>query len=470
MNVTYEDKNKAINDGIRNEWRDTDANEVKDAVNSKADSTALAGLLVSILGGADTDNDTLQKLAVRINNLNSNVTDILALLASDNLSLDTLQEIVDKIEEFEANPAQFESDILVNLAPGKTLGQYTNGMTIPAAGKSPEQVLNLIAVEQIAPLATLDSPTTIQFNQTAVSNTLNFTKTLQTPGASFVSAVLEWRRNNSGSWVELTSNLADTTYVHNLTDSAFNSQVFNYRYTVVDSNSKSTQVTFDITPVAYVAPTVSGVSLGSLTRELGNNDTTATGTINRNSPMVSLTSYKLQYQVNGAGAWADVDVAESISGASAPINKDHDPAIGLVDSSSLSYRVLIIDAYQTFLASSVTIVLGTVNFVHKSVLGYDVDPTVSLAEILAFGNSSLTNGKARTINAVTAPDDQYTYYCYASVAGALVGITDGLESFLGAFTALANVSGVNSFGASVNYKVYKSNATKAFTNVNLTFS
>lgn len=38
MDVTYADKDKEQTDGVRNAWRDVDANEVKTAVNSKQDA------------------------------------------------------------------------------------------------------------------------------------------------------------------------------------------------------------------------------------------------------------------------------------------------------------------------------------------------------------------------------------------------------------------------------------------------
>ena len=94
-----------------------------------------------------------------------------------------------------------------------------------------------------------------------------------------------------------------------------------------------------------------------------------------------------------------------------------------------------------------------------------------LNTILSFGNSSLTNNKNRTINGVTASGGKYTYYAYASSAGDLTSIIqDGAAPVLGAFTKLTDISGTNSFGASVTYRVYKSNATDAFTNNSLAFS
>ena len=45
----------------------------------------------------------------------------------------------------------FASDITVSLSGGKTLGKYTTGQVIPSSGKTAEQVLNLIGVEDIYP-------------------------------------------------------------------------------------------------------------------------------------------------------------------------------------------------------------------------------------------------------------------------------------------------------------------------------
>lgn len=49
----------------------------------------------------------------------------------------------------------FLADITVSLSGGKTLGKYTNGQTIPSLGLTAEQVMNLIAIEDIAPTYTV---------------------------------------------------------------------------------------------------------------------------------------------------------------------------------------------------------------------------------------------------------------------------------------------------------------------------
>jgi len=67
-----------------------------------------------------------------------------------------------------SNLNMFTQDIVVSLTNGKTLGKYENGETIPAIGKTIQEVLLDIAFENIAPTANLSSPTTIIFNQTSI--------------------------------------------------------------------------------------------------------------------------------------------------------------------------------------------------------------------------------------------------------------------------------------------------------------
>ena len=52
------------------------------------------------------------------------------------------------------DPEVFEADIIVSLSGGKTLGKYTNGQTIPSAGKTSEEVMRLIGIEELFPTLT----------------------------------------------------------------------------------------------------------------------------------------------------------------------------------------------------------------------------------------------------------------------------------------------------------------------------
>lgn len=363
----------------------------------------------------------------------------------------------------------FSSNFTVYLSQSngyKTFMKWQNNEVVPAAGKHPSELLLEGAVEAIAPTVTLTSPTTIQFNQTSISNVLNFTKSVNLPGTSVASVSLEWRRNGTGSWTVLSTNTALTTYTHTLTDTNFNTQPFNYRYIVVDNLGGTTTKTLDITPSAYVAPSISSFTTSQgTTRELGNTTSTITGTITRNSALVPLTSYQIQYNIGGG--WLSIAGSlTSISGASASISYTHTDA-ALVNSASIQYRVSIIDSYQTTTAGSYT-----VNFYHKNSIVYNTATSITMSDINAVSSGiSYTNSKVRTISGITATGGNYTYYVYASSAGDLTSIImDGAAPVIGAFTKLTDISGTNSYGATVSYRIYKSNSTNAFTNNSLAFS
>jgi len=357
----------------------------------------------------------------------------------------------------------FTSNKTVSLSGVKTFGRYATGDTIPSIDLLPSEVINMAIVEPIAPTLTLTSSTTIPFNTTSISNVLNFSYVINSLGASVATCSLEWRRNNTGSWTVLSSSTVITTFTHNTTDSAFNAQPFNYRYIVTDSVGGTATATLNITPIAYVNPSIS-FSVGTTLRELGDVTTNITGTITRNSSLVLLANYQLQQSING-GAFSNVGSPIVVTGATPSINVT-DSNGSLINSTSIAYRIVVTDGFTTTTSSSTTI-----NFTHKSTLGYNTATSLTLAQILAQGNAAFTNSKVRTITGVTAPASNYTYYCYASSAGDLTSvIQDGAAPVLGAFTKLTDVTGTNTFGANVSYRVYKSNAPQAFTSNSLAFS
>ena len=221
------------------------------------------------------------------------------------------------------SPPTFSADVFVSLPFGKTVGRFISGDTIPAAGKTAEEVFNLIAQEPIAPTVSLSSSTSILFNQTAISNELVFTKTINTLGATTATAVLQWRRNNSGTWTTLTSTTGATTYTHTLTDSAFNTQPFNYQYIVTDSAGATATATLTITPQSYQSPSISfsaPASTLSLSiesnqiRERGNTSSVLQGSTSRNRVNVPVSGFQYAVSFNG-GAYTNIGTAGSLSAA-----------------------------------------------------------------------------------------------------------------------------------------------------------
>lgn len=288
----------------------------------------------------------------------------------------------------------FSAPILVSLVTGRSFGRYVNGDTIPATGKTTAEVMLMALTQEIPPTVTLSSSTTISFNQTAISNVLNFGYTINSLGATATSVLLERRRNGIGSWIGLTNSIVLTTYTDTLTDSAFNTQVFNYRYTVTDSQGATNFATFNITPAAYQAPTIalsviaatkSGPETNSK-REKGNIVSNLSGLITRNSPLVNLSYYQLQYQQNG-GTWTNIGGTVSISGSTASISiYTHNDSL-LNGSDSIGYRVRVQDVYQLTDGTA-----NSVSFLNMIFYGTASSVPSTSGDVRSLPNRILTDG------------------------------------------------------------------------------
>src|SRR5690625_3500 len=145
----------------------------------------------------------------------------------------------------------FEEDIPVVLKDGKTLGKYKSGQTVPAQGKTFEEVMRDIAMESVEPTVNLTSNTTIEFNQTAISNELNFNYSINSYNSTVDNVILEFRRGDSGTWQTLSTDENINTFTHNLNDSNLNQDSFNYRYRVTDTDRKSTRLNSSHVAISY---------------------------------------------------------------------------------------------------------------------------------------------------------------------------------------------------------------------------
>jgi hypothetical protein len=290
----------------------------------------------------------------------------------------------------------YTKNLSVSLPNGKTFGRYVDGDEIPAIGKTAADILAMAIVEPIPPIVNLTSPTVIQFNQTAISNVLNYNYTIKSLAASVASLSLEYRRNNAGSWAVLgTATNTPSSFTHILTDSNFNTQPFNYRLIVTDTAGGVKTTELNITPNAYVAPTITTPSLsGNVTspetntaREKGNVDTNISGNITRNSTYVNLLSSQLQYQVNGTGSWLDVDLPTNTPDASYSIPwTNHNPT-GSNDANSIGYRVKVTDDYTISYSN-----VATINFYNIIFYGSSLNAPANSNAVRALPRKIFTNG------------------------------------------------------------------------------
>ena len=361
------------------------------------------------------------------------------------------------------------------MTPGKTFGRYQNGDTILAAGKTTSEVIRLAVAETLSPAVNLISPTTsLPYGSTNISNVLNFSYVINTLGANSVasSVSLQWKRGNEANWNVLTTNVNQTTFTHTTTNTFNNANAFNYRYIVTDSQGGSDTATFNIPISAYLVPSLSNISIGTSEVLRGNTNTNISATIIRNSPLVQLNNYQLQFQTttdNTASNWQNIGSQITINGNPSSFNIPSTSFVDLLNKNvdKIAYRVLVNDA-----KGQSTLSMGERNFLYGNYFGYSLSTSLSnITQIEGLGNLILSNSKLRTVNNVTAGVNLYTYYAYVSSAGDLNSIIqDGAAPILGAFTKQSDIGGTNTFGANVTYHIYRSNAPQAFTNNNLTFN
>ena len=295
--------------------------------------------------------------------------------------------------------ATFDNDLTVSLSDGKTFGRYPDGATIPASGKTAREVISLSIAEPINPSVSLSSPTSVAFNQTGINNTLNFSHTINSVGASVSSAVLQFRRGGVGSWTTLsTSTTTPDSFVHSFTDTNFNTSGMNYRYVVTDNLGATNTATHNINPASYSSPSISWNLVGNALsgietntkRERGNVNSQINGTISRNSANVDLISYKIQYRVNG-GSYVDIGSASIGPGTSSIASTGHNPVANNT-ANQIQYRIRVVDEYQQYLSSQVTSSTKTINFRFLIFYGAVSSAPTNSAGVRAVGTKIFTDG------------------------------------------------------------------------------
>ena len=257
---------------------------------------------------------------------------------------------------------------------------------------------------------TLTSTTSIPLGQTAISNVLTFTHTINTLAANVSTAVLSFRRNGSGTYTVInTSTSTPGTYTHTITDSALNAQAFNYLYTVTDSAGASASATKDITPT-YTAPTITVTIAGTSTsapesafsREKGNVSSNLSATITRNSANVALTSWQWEYSENGSTSYTPIGSATSITGNPSSVTVSGSTHLTATTVASAAYRLRVVDAYQTTLATS-----ATINYFNYIFYGASATAPTTSAEVRALPSKAFTTTLANPFVLITGTQHRH---------------------------------------------------------------
>jgi len=257
----------------------------------------------------------------------------------------------------------FPSDIVLNLSDNKSFGKYTTGQTLPAAGKTPIEVITDALVEYILLGAALSynnaSSKPIPYGVSGnVSLGLTYSYILRARGFTAIGATLEWQKAstlavaiaNSSGWTSSSvsgSPFYDTTSpfsqlggesgggftgsaTHTANITWWDPTDYHYRYTVRDSSGNGFTYAYATIPAEdFTAPsatisstgvtgtaTLTGVHVGEVgtRRERGNTGTSVTVTFNT-APMDStyhkFTEVGMQYTTNNGTNWYGTNNTEN---------------------------------------------------------------------------------------------------------------------------------------------------------------
>lgn len=361
----------------------------------------------------------------------------------------------------------FTSNIDSNFTNSKTWGKYVGGDRVAAQGKTAVTVIEEALLETLTPTATVSSTTSVAFNQTAISNVINFSHTIPDGTATISGATLEYKKTTGSTWLFLSgSTSTSSTYGHNFTDSNFNTAGYQYRRSVKDSKNRTgTSSTLTITPASYVQPSISitqtGITLVSpetnTFRESGNVLTNISAGITRNSPNVQLTGWEFLFSRNG-GAYQTTGFTAAISGVGGFTSTgitQHSPGN---TATSVVYRVRVRDEYQDFLNSYIDgTPASTISFTPLIFFGPMANTPTTSNEIRGLGSRvfqdtstfNLLTGTAFTKFVVAMPNS-YTISSVIDQTAANFNITSSYTSGLqSGFTGVANYAGIT-----LAYNVY----------------
>ena len=351
----------------------------------------------------------------------------------------------------------FSSNLIVSLSNGKSFGKYESGTTIPALGKTTSEVIIDSLSEPLNPILTLECDTIIKYNQNNISNVLTFSHQILSLDATIYLSLLEYRKNNTGDWTSLSYSPNSPDSPHETWDPGFNTEPHNYRYTVIDTKGASSSITKDVIPMSYIPPTINlTVTAGTknspetnLKREKGNILSYLSGTVSRNTELVDLVSYQLQYQKAGSSTWLPITAPIEIIDITNSIDTVSHSDATLSNLSSVLYRVLVTDTHQNTESAPIK-----VDFLNMIFFGSTSSVPTTSNEVRSLSNRIFTDGSNPFIlntgltysNFIVAMPETLT----------LSGWSD-LDSTGANISYISKTFSVSNFdGRLVSYKIYSS--------------
>jgi len=242
--------------------------------------------------------------------------------------------------------------ITFSIAAGKTLGKYVGGtiQTIGTTGMPIEDLIRDIALESLPPTSTLSiTSSQPEYNSSDIVNTLSFSYTIKTAGATIADGfpTLEFKRSGQTEWTSLPA--TGNSYTHSNLNVVDKVSGFEYRYIVTDSSGATVTKTATVTPKVYLAPTTQSTTDS---KELGDIVFSTNRTIDKNSVNTTLNSWQIFVELNNNGTKIPIDSSSDFS-TNPSINIASNGTVngtlvsGILSATSIKVYIRVIDSVTT---------------------------------------------------------------------------------------------------------------------------
>jgi hypothetical protein len=403
----------------------------------------------------------------------------------------------------------FESDIVANMPTiagvVKTFGKYKNGDTIPAAGRTPLEVITNALQDAINPSPDISSVSQPDFGQKTGTITVTFNFGIQNNGSDG-TAILRYKFGTAGTYSTVaTYDETDVFYgADNKTFSYSFSETFNennkyYFELIVTENNVSLSAQSDerySTPHGYNAPLIdelennqvnTGVASGTTNtfREVGDVETEFVYDVRRDEAIVGLYYSVIQYK-NG-NTWTTISGSQ-YDGIDDLANGSTETAITFNFNGSVNATITDVssDTSQEFRVNVVSDEIpdqggrkytqeefSPINFTHAYVICagpyYTEQPTAAQIQAVFDTRTPTTNGFSEyrirsgsypsnigTTEGIIEQSGNSLYIIYPGTGSISNILLDGSIPVLGTFQNWGTYSLQNQFGITSQYTVYMS--------------
>jgi len=371
----------------------------------------------------------------------------------------------------------FQDNITVSIDDGKTFGRYVNNDTIPASGKTPNEVIKMALNEPMNPDVTLNHNlvgSTLDYGEENKEVEVTFNYDIKSQNADVDEFTLEWRRGTSGLWTLISTNpQLPSPYMLSVddTENGFNTTVIQLKLTVKDTIGMETIRTHNVYPPGFSAGSMNITvhdedDQVNFLRKKGNIVSKISGSNDANNQQYNtVTEYVIERSVDG-GNYTIIETTTDLNTNNVTVDQKFDENT-INTANNVRYRITFtyIDSNTSSVESSL------IKFRSMSYYGSNSSAKLEGTDVLTLENGEFLTSREREIN-ITVNEGEYGYIAYPYSFGELTvirvpGAENQIEAWESELPSPYTTQVTNSYGGVEEYIVYRTSGTQAYTDEDL---